>query len=139
MEDNDSFLDLATFKENFKLIDCWMLLKRNEEQPTQSKKEMAQLLTSLKSSIIKLQNDIQILLELETRESDVIKRSKIFVKMTEIRRLKKSMASALEYSKYFASFDTEIFEQLLVEIENDDDEDEESFEYERQDEDEEYC
>ncbi|KAK4025003.1 hypothetical protein OUZ56_010509 [Daphnia magna] len=40
----------ASFREIFKLIDCSMLLKRKEDQPGQSMKEISQLLHSLKKS-----------------------------------------------------------------------------------------
>ena len=40
----------ASFKEDFRLIDTWMLMKRNKEQPLQSLKEFSQLLQSLKKN-----------------------------------------------------------------------------------------
>ena len=53
------FLLLYEFSASFKENNTSMLLKRNEEQPMQSMKEMRQLLHSLKSSIQNHKNDIE--------------------------------------------------------------------------------
>jgi phage-related protein len=42
----------VTFKENFKIIDCQILKKRNKEQIHQSKTEMRQFLQSLQNSTL---------------------------------------------------------------------------------------
>lgn len=95
---------IVSFKENFKIVDCWMLRKRNAEQIVQSKKEMYQFLkcierhtTSIKVEIDELKKEANSLDVLENR----IHHAAINIKKSELTRLKVLHEDALCYGPYF--------------------------------------
>lgn len=95
---------IVSFKENFKIVDCWMLRKRNAEQIVQSKKEMDQFLkcierhtTSIKEEIDELNKEANSLDVSENR----IHHAAINVKKSELTRLKVLHKDALCYAPYF--------------------------------------
>jgi len=49
----------VSFKDNFKLVDCWMLFKRNTEQILQCKLEMSQFITTIREDILSMQQEIK--------------------------------------------------------------------------------
>lgn len=95
----------VSFKENFKLVDIWMLKKRNEEQIELCKREMFQFLKSIARDIDSRQEEIKTLKETSLASSEnngsnsLFIHGKTLIKLSEIRRLKMLMNDALKYQK----------------------------------------
>ena len=105
----------ASFKEDFKLVDTWMLLKRNEEQPMQSMREMRQLLHSFKSSIQNHKNDIEGIVKVQcdpNREGASFDKAAVCIKTAKIKRVKNLLNDALQYTRYYNNLETTQFEEL---------------------------
>lgn len=127
---------IVSFKENFKIVDCWMLRKRNAEQIVQSKKEMDQFLkcierhtTSIKVEIDELNKEANSLDVLENR----IHHAAINIKKSELTRLKVLHEDALCYGPYFNNSNPIPFSDSLFDddedsdVSDDSDEEEEIF------------
>ena len=102
-----------------------MLLKRNEEQPMQSMKEMWQLLHSFKSSIQNHKNHIEGIVKVQcdpNREGASFDQAVVCIKTAEIKRLKNLLNEALKYAKYYNNLETMQFEYLLNDDELEEDE-----------------
>ncbi|KZS04591.1 Uncharacterized protein APZ42_032437 [Daphnia magna] len=118
---SEIFLDdvfLASFREIFKLIDCSMLLKRKEDQPGQSMKEISQLLHSLKKSNEFHHAEVENLMQPDETDNFVVQEQELVedllpqpekmlfnqaqasIKFAEIRHLQMVLNDALRYLKY---------------------------------------
>jgi hypothetical protein len=99
-------LAIETFKQKFKLVDCWHLRDRNQEQIEQSFREMTQFINSVVCSIKTLQLEInamksEIALSTESSSDPYLIYSYMFLKSQEIRRLKKIRDNAFHYTHFY--------------------------------------
>ena len=75
------------------MIDTWILMKRNKEQPLQSLKEFSQLLQSLKKSIQQQQKDVEEIVG--NGDASSLIEAMLNIKLQQIERLKNALKSAL--------------------------------------------
>jgi CRISPR/Cas system CSM-associated protein Csm2 small subunit len=112
----------VTFKENFKIVDCWMLKKRNKEQIQQSKTELRQFLQSLQNSTLIAKEKVNHLkkeAELNISKSGRVIFGEVNMLSEEIFRLKAVYDEALSYLQYFC--ETPIFSEALLDVDESDD------------------
>lgn len=132
-------MNIVAFKDNFKLVDCWMLAKRNEEQLSQCKLEMSQFITSITQEISSLQEDItKSKFNIEVSDcknhnrltDSLFGKSEIIIKFQEIHRLHTLLLDSLAYKKFFYKDGQEnnsfVFEEDFESEDSDDNNDEEN-------------
>ncbi|XP_045035083.1 uncharacterized protein LOC116933244 isoform X1 [Daphnia magna] len=98
-----------SFKDNFKLVDCWMLYKRNTEQILQCKLEMSQFITTISEDILSMQHEITKYNSTDEFFSasncpmnfSVFQQSEIVIKTQEVKRLEILLSDSLAFKQYF--------------------------------------
>lgn len=106
---------LVSFKENFKIVDCWMLKKRNKEQIHQSKTEMRQFLQSLQNSTLIAKEKVNRHLKKEAELNISKSGRQIFGEVNML----SEYDEALSYLQYFC--ETPIFSEALLDVDESDD------------------
>ncbi|XP_046643085.1 uncharacterized protein LOC124328370 [Daphnia pulicaria] len=100
----------VSFKDNFKLVDCWMLYKRNTEQILQCKLEMSQFITTISEDILSMQHEIRNYNSTDEfsfsvsncpMNISVFQQSEIVIKMQEVKRLEMLLSDSLALKQYF--------------------------------------
>lgn len=105
---------LASFRADFKLIDCWQLKKRNEECIIQTKKEMQNYVHSVFRNIKSIQADCHTL-----RKSDISRPSgKLVILTPECSRLMALQKNAVRYNHLLGMNDSEKYIQLVKELDD---------------------
>jgi len=98
------------FKDNFKLVDCWMLFKRNTEQLLQCKLEISQFITTISEDILSMQQEIkkqnstdEFSISISNCRSNlsVFQQSEIVIKTQEVKRLEILLSDSLAFKQYF--------------------------------------
>lgn len=90
--------NIGTIAEDFKLVDCWMLWKRFQEEISQTLKEMCTFIECVDQDRTALQKEVEELLS-ENKELDPFSLGKIALKNAEIDRLTEVLADAILYFK----------------------------------------
>ena len=98
------------FKDNFKLVDCWMLFKRNTEQLLQCKLEISQFITTISEDILSMQQEIkkqnstdEFSISISNCPTNllVFQQSEIVIKTQEVKRLEILLSDSLAFKQYF--------------------------------------
>ncbi|KAK4045351.1 hypothetical protein OUZ56_032888 [Daphnia magna] len=91
------FANKISFQDNFKLVDCWNLKKRNQECIVHTKKEMRNYLYSISNDLMERRNEIGVL----TGASDLRSKGELSIKCIEYSRLIALLRNALSYYRFF--------------------------------------
>ena len=118
------------FKDNFKLVDCWMLFKRNTEQLLQCKLEISQFITTISEDILSMQQEIKkqnstdefsISISNCPTNLSVFQKSEKVIRTQEVKRLEILLSDSLAFKQYFYNENVDDYDLLFEDDGTDDD------------------